>query len=104
MAIYLRTAGGEPQPRVLLDAAKAHVEYEGSRYELRGATLDLYAVEWSVIPGTYSEEPAMVVLLRDELTGIRIELPLPIENADAIARALTDRPRPSRKQRRRRGG
>jgi hypothetical protein len=92
VAVYLRSPGEE---RVLLDTAKAKLDYEGVRYELTNAMLALYDVSWFVGDGTWGsdEQPCKVLRLTDPFTGLMIEVPFDPETASQLAGALEGKKR-----------
>lgn len=83
MSIYLRTAAGE---RLLLDTAKAKLDFEGRVIDLSGVRLDLYEVGWMVGEGTLGDEqvPCKVLVFHDEFSGVRIEIPLPLDRVETF--------------------
>lgn len=99
MAVYLRSPGRD---RVLLDTAKAHLDYEGTAYDLTSGTLDFYDAGWEVVDGTQGEEAVAVKVFKvtDPFTGLGVEIPIPLDVAEKIADALCP---PKRQKRRRRG-
>lgn len=99
MPVYLRAVDRE---RVLLDTAKAHLDYEGTRYDLTGAALEFYNAPWEVGEATLGDErvPARGLVLMDPFTGLRIEVAFTREAADALAIAFADDPTKPKRQRR----
>jgi hypothetical protein len=90
VSVYLRLNG----ERLLLDTAKCRLRYEEDDYDLTGATLDLYEMEWQIGDGTVGLEdpqPCKVLMLRDPFTGLTLELPVTFDNAERMAAGLTAR-------------
>lgn len=102
MAVYLRTADDK---RVLLDTAKAKLNYEGVEYDLTGAALEFFEATWVVVNATLGSAatPARGFAVSDTFTGLRVEVAFPQEVADRVALAFADDPeRPKRLRRVRR--
>jgi hypothetical protein len=89
VSVYLRL----DDDRLLLDTAKCKLRYEEDEYDLTGATLDLYEIEWQIGDGTIGldPQPCKVVMLRDPFTGLTLELPITFDSAERMAAALTAR-------------
>jgi hypothetical protein len=96
MAVYVDT----PEGRVLLDTAKAHLQYEEATIDLTGATLSFYDQEWTIQDGTMGDDnvPCKVLVFTDPFTHLRIEIPVLLEPAKLMGKALDNGKRSLRRR------
>lgn len=100
MAVYLRTADDE---RMLLDTAKASLDYEGRSIDLTGATLEFFDAEWRVVEATIGHTdpiPARGFMLADPFSGVTVEVAVPLDQADRLALGFAADPEKERRTRR----
>lgn len=95
MTTYIEQQDG----RVLFDTEKAPLKYEGQEITLTGKTLSLYDQRWFVLEGTLGEEakPCKVLVFVDGFTGLRMEIPLPLEVAAEMGSKLISDPQAEKK-------
>jgi hypothetical protein len=84
---YLRFLTGE---RVLLDTSKCKLVFEETEYDLTGATIDFYEVEFKVADGYIGTEQreAKVFAIRDPFTGLSVEVPFEMSSAKAVGQGF----------------
>lgn len=87
MTIFIQTDDDE---RVLFDTEKAVLDYEGRRIKLTGRLLSFYDQTILVSDGILGEEksPAKILVVLDNFTGMRLEIPMPLEVASIIGADL----------------